>query len=224
MQLIEVSIIGVRSAAIQLRHRTEPLTVLLFPMIHMGRPAFYRDVARRLRQCDVVVAEGLDRPSSTGYAYVLAARLTLQYGARQLGTQDIDYETLGIPVIWPDTRRGCQGRRDGLGFLGWLDVVLLTPVLMVAMLLGGRNRLLRLPLEVNDNSEFRLPILDSVLRVSRDEDLLAALDQVLDEWRGRAATIAVVYGAAHMTAVVPHLTERHGFRPRRGEWLDVISF
>jgi len=224
MQLTEVSIIGIRSAVIQLRHPTEPLTVLLFPMIHMGKPTFYRNVTRLLRQCDVVVAEGIDRPSSTGYAYVLAARLTLQHGARQLVRQDIDYEALGIPVIWPDTCWGGSGRMGGLGLLGWLDVVLFTPVLAIAMLMGGRNWLLKLRLEISDNSEVRAPFLDHVLRVARDADLLDALDQVLVDWHGRPATIAVVYGAAHMPAVVPHLTERHGFRARGGEWLDVITF
>src|SRR5439155_5736896 len=38
MQITEVSVIGVRSAVIELRRPGSPLRYVLFPMIHMGQP------------------------------------------------------------------------------------------------------------------------------------------------------------------------------------------
>ena len=38
------------------------------------------------------------------------------------------------------------------------------------------------------------------------------------------ADIAVVYGAAHMPALIRHLQSRYGFRPRAADWLTVFDF
>jgi hypothetical protein len=59
VQLIEVSVTGVRSAAITLRRADTPLRFVLLPMLHLGSPAFYREVTERLGRCQVVVAEGI---------------------------------------------------------------------------------------------------------------------------------------------------------------------
>jgi hypothetical protein len=58
MQLIEQTGFGVRSAMLTLSRRGSPVTFVLFPMLHLGSPGFYRAVRRRLERCDVVVVEG----------------------------------------------------------------------------------------------------------------------------------------------------------------------
>lgn len=59
MQIIEVTDLAVRSAIIRLRRRETPLQFVLYPMIHVARPAFYAAVTARLKRADVVVAEGV---------------------------------------------------------------------------------------------------------------------------------------------------------------------
>ena len=44
MQLVEVSNAGVRSAVITLEAAGTPVRIVLFPMIHLGTPDYYRAV------------------------------------------------------------------------------------------------------------------------------------------------------------------------------------
>ncbi|WP_433384065.1 hypothetical protein ACQPZX_23070 [Actinoplanes sp. CA-142083] len=61
MQIVEVSVVGVRSAVLQLKRADTPLRFHFFPMVHIGEPDFYACVADRLRRCDLIVAEGAVR-------------------------------------------------------------------------------------------------------------------------------------------------------------------
>ena len=58
MQIIEESVIGVRSAVITFRRPATPMQFVLFPMVHFGTQGFYEAVSDRLRDCQLVVAEG----------------------------------------------------------------------------------------------------------------------------------------------------------------------
>ncbi|GIH10658.1 hypothetical protein Rhe02_87250 [Rhizocola hellebori] len=227
MQITEVSVAGVRSAVVALGHPNKPLRFVLFPMIHFGLPAFYREVAQRLRQCHLVVAEGYDGPSSVGLAYAIALRMTRQRAVDRLVHQDIDFEAIGVPVLWPERLGLDGGHWRRLPLLGWLDVLLLVPSLVVSMLLGGRNWLLRRNLEVSDDTDVRLflSFLQKPILNNRDEELLEALVKIYESRADEKIDVAVVYGAAHMPAVVQGLAQRFGYRPRRGgEWLTAIDF
>ncbi len=223
MQITEVSVMGVRSAVIELRHQTSPLRFRLFPMVHLGLPSFYREVARRLRDCDLVVSEGMDSPSSMGTAYVLALRLSRQRVARALVTQDIDHAALGVPVRWPDELSRRNERHRHLTFLGWLDVVFFTPILATIMAVGGRTWLLGRAFEISDDTEVRLRILNRALVVNRDSKLLRTLADIHEEHHAAPMTVGIVYGAGHMPAVIHGLRDRFGYRARSAEWLTVFD-
>ncbi|MFE3188257.1 hypothetical protein ACFXHA_04560 [Nocardia sp. NPDC059240] len=224
MQITEYSVFGLRSAIIELRARGKPLTFRLFPMIHIGKPEFYREVGERLRECDLVVAEGWDMPSSTGMAIMLAMRLTFQRAAWQLVHQDIDYEALGIPTLWPDAQSS-HSRRERLDLLSFLDLVLMIPFYVVVMALGGRGWLLRNRFEINDNSEIRMRSrrMTEFAIHDRDADLVSTLSQVYEERHDRREIVAVVYGAAHMPAVINALNARFGYRAVGAEWMTVFD-
>jgi hypothetical protein len=57
----------------------------------------------------------------------------------------------------------------------------------------------------------------------RDLLLLGALQTIYAERGAEAITVAVLYGAGHIPAVVSGLRDHLGYRPRRAEWLTVIS-
>lgn len=226
MQITEVSVFGVRSAVTTFRHPSTPLRFVLLPMIHFGRRDYYQRVARRLATCGLVVAEGYDGPSSTGLAYLTAMRLTGQRGARGLVHQDIDYAALGVPVLWPDALP-VAGRRDRIPMTGWLDLATLVPFLTVTMAVGGRDWLFRRNYQIDDDTEPRLrsKFLNRVFLTERDEDLLSTLSGVHEKRATEPIEVGVVYGAAHLPAVVRLLVGKLGYRPQRdGEWLTAIDF
>jgi hypothetical protein len=223
MQITEVSVLGVRSAVVVLRHRRTPLRFVLVPTVHMGLPEYYRRIAERISRSQLVVAESYDGPSSTGLAYLTAMRFTRQRHAGGLVHQDIDYARLGVPTRWPDGEL-LPGRRDRLPLLGWLDLLVLVPALTVSMAVSGRAWLLTRNLEINDDSEPRMPLFNRTLLMERDRLLTADLVRLHEQRAGEDIEVAVVYGAAHMPAVVRTLAPL-GYRPlRAGDWLTAIPF
>ena len=58
MQYVESSVIGLRSAVFTLARLATPLRFVVFPMVHVAEPDFYRQVAERAGECDLIVAEG----------------------------------------------------------------------------------------------------------------------------------------------------------------------
>ncbi len=92
MQIIEVSATGVRSSVLRLTRHDSPLRFQVFPMIHIGEPAYYAAVTERLRRCDLIVAEGVggvatpdgrvaSRPGAPGSAAVSALTVSYQLPA-----------------------------------------------------------------------------------------------------------------------------------------------
>lgn len=222
VQITEFSVVGLRSAVIDLRVRGNPLTFRLFPMIHVGRRQFYVEVADRLRECDLIVSEGTDTPSSTGLAIVLAMRMTFQRAARDLVNQDIDHAALGVPIVWPDALSR-HNRRRRMAVLSLLDLLLFTPFYVVVMAFGGRDWLLRTRFEVYDNSEVRLRYMNKTFLRDRDTALVSALTEIYEERHDRAEVVGIVYGAAHMPAVIEALRTRFGYRAVGADWLTVFD-
>jgi hypothetical protein len=185
MQFIESSIVGVRSAVLTLACRTSPLRFVLFPMVHVGEPAFYREVTNRVRDCAIIVAEGSpagSRPAQERMSRIRADRLVDQIVA-------LDLASLGIPIFWeyaapqPKSRaeRIAHAAEDSAG--------------AVALRLVDR----------------------------RDDALNRRLTALHHEHRERPITVAVVYGAGHMPAVVEHLRGEYRYHVDKAEWLVVVN-
>jgi pheromone shutdown protein TraB len=68
-----------------------------------------------------------------------------------------------------------------------------------------------------------LPEVDKLLVDERDQRLVAALDDLHQRRAEEPLTVAVVYGAAHVRAVVIGLW-RHGYRVHAGDWLTAMTF
>ena len=59
MQFIERNSFSIRAAVYTLRHPADQIEFVLFPMIHVGAPEYYRDVRSRLQACDQILFEGV---------------------------------------------------------------------------------------------------------------------------------------------------------------------
>lgn len=228
MQIVEATEGWVRVAELRLRRRGTPLEFVLYPMIHIGDPAFYAEVRRRLADVDLAVVEGVgDSPTVRG--------LTSTYTG--LG-EDPDSGLVvqgdvvppGVPVLCPDS--------SGAEFDARWETVPLwqrgavwagTGVMRAAhRVLGPRWMLRRLGDESMDDLPMTEVVVDDVLddveRVvlrERDVRLLAALGTIVDERSSEDVKVAVVYGAEHMRAVVRGLRERD-YRVYAAEWLTAM--
>lgn len=220
---------GLRSAALRLRHRRAPLQFLVIPMVHMANAGFYQQVTRMLLDVDIVVVEGLRGRSA------ISAALTATYrvlGLRrvELVFDSVPYRTLGKQLIMPDmTADEFKGE--------WRKMPLWTRAAMWPLLLcftavrmvTPRTRLLRqvIGCELNDlPSDLDEALADHplsrTLQVERDRRLVQALGALHDQRSGDNITIAVVYGAGHIPAVVEYLVEL-GYVVRSADWLTAIS-
>lgn len=205
---------------------------VLFPMLHVGAPSFYADVTRRLSTCDLVVAEGIRGTSLRTSALTLTYRLFSVARRAGLVVQDIDYKSLGVPVVAPDmsgSEFGAGWRRLPLTLRLW--VWALVPVYALGMLVFGSRALLARHAEVDDlpsredvemAANERIAPFSRLLVDDRDAHLVAALDRIHGERCSEAIQVAIVYGASHMPAVVRHL-KRFGYWVRDAEWMTVFD-
>jgi hypothetical protein len=231
MQIVEVSVTGVRSAVIMLRRQPTPLQFALFPMIHLGTPAFYEAVTERLAGCQLIVAEGVTGRSAAVRALTLAYRLPGRSRRLNLALQDIDYAALGVPVIRPDiTAEQFQQRWRGVPLLQRAAVWCLIPPFAVAELLFGTRRFIARYLAVEDLPEKNISLerglgeLIELVVDHRDRLLIEGLASIHQARCAEPITVGVVYGAGHIAAVVQALLVEYGYRPRTAEWLTVFDF
>lgn len=208
------------------------MRVVLFPMIHAGTPDFYQAVAARLRECHLIVAEGIAGRSIAMWALTLAYRLPVRRRRLALTIQRIDYASLGIPVVWPDVsaKQFTRGWRS-IPAAERIAVWCLAPPLAVALWLFGTRRFiaryLRMddrPIHHDDDIQEAPNGLTELLLDHRDALLMRCLASIHETRHGEQIDVAVVYGAGHMPTIAHELLRRYGYRPRTAEWLTVFDF
>ncbi|MFD4582912.1 hypothetical protein [Streptomyces sp. NPDC058434] len=195
MQIVEVTGYAVRSAVITMRRRGTPLEFVIFPMLHVASPAFYSQVRLRLRECDLVVIEGIRGKSARVSALTLAYRFAPR--RRRNGLQE-QREELLLPgdatVIRPDVTAA-----EAIEDLAVEDLPSTPRAEMLADDPVGR-----------------------ALTGRRDRRLLDALGEIHAARGAEPIRVAVVYGAGHVPAIVSGLWNRFGYRPYEAEWLTVL--
>ncbi|MBC6465268.1 hypothetical protein [Actinomadura alba] len=202
---------------------------VLFPMFHVASPAFYADVRTRLKECDVIVAEGLRGKSRQASTLTLAYRLAPR--RRRNGLEEQKNAALlpaGVPVINADVT-AAESIADLRRLPRWMYLLLLlsAPVMGLVFAWRGPRAFFDEDLVVEDlpstrRAEARAegPIRDA-LSSRRDQMLLDALGKIHADRGDEAITVAVVYGAGHIPAVTAGLRDRYGYRPRGAEWLTI---
>ncbi|MDU8927272.1 hypothetical protein RXV86_07740 [Alisedimentitalea sp. MJ-SS2] len=229
MQLLEFSIAGLRSARHGFGNPDHPARVTLFPMVHVGEADFFQRVYDDAFDHDVVLFEGVRSP--------VVRNITRAY-------RWINVDRLGL-VVQPRTQ-GYPGKaREVHADLSpeefhavWRQVPLWLRLAahVVAPLMGVKKRFTatrenigrRLGLDdyssrntvmswSPETAGFHLAIL-----TARDERLCEALHEVLKDLREGGGSVAIVYGAMHMQAVI-RMLDQQGFRVRESAWMTVFS-
>jgi len=233
VQLIEVSDFGVRSAEIWLGRVETPLRFVLFPMLHLGTAAFYEEVTRRLQSCQLVVAEGISGRSPAVTALTAAYRIPGRSKRLGLTTQPMDLSSLDVPMINPDvTGEQFNAGWRRLPILSRLTVMALVPIFGIWMTLVGTRVALARYLELDDlptreemmAATGRWERVEDLIGHDRDTRLLKCIDDIHQRRSSEEIDVAIVYGAAHMRAVVHYLSGRYHYFAKEAEWMTVFDF
>ncbi|MEU2492792.1 hypothetical protein [Streptomyces sp. NPDC007883] len=98
MQIVEVTGDAARSAVVTMRRGGTPLEFVILAMLHVAAPAFHSQIRLRLRECDLVVIEGIRGRSARVSALTPAHRFAPR--RRRNGLQERREE-----LLLPGTRR-----------------------------------------------------------------------------------------------------------------------
>jgi hypothetical protein len=219
MQFVESSIVGVRSSVLTLERRASPMRFVLFPMVHVAERSFYDEVTARVRGCALIVAEGIGEGGAPVQRRM--ARIRLDDLVDQ--TVALDLDSLGIPVFWEYARRPPRTSAERL-----TETATDSLGAIALRVLGRYGDPIRLPnLDESDDHDdrwmegrFNRWMRDRVVD-RRDEALTRRLASVHRECHDQPITVAVVYGAGHMPAVVECLRGEFGYFVQDAEWLIV---
>lgn len=227
MDIIEVGVMGVRAAVVELRAKGSRCRFTLFPMVHVADPSFYAQVAARLGRHDLVVAEGV-----VGSRVIRRMRARYQRVARRLGLrmQPLGLCEVGVPVINPDivgTDFDRRWRRISLSERLYFGTVR-TLVWSYLSWFGSRE-LLAAYLELDDdilNVEEPSPFehIEELSGGHRDKLLCQALTGIHHSHRDDPIDVAVVYGAGHVRPVVSYLHARHGYVVASADWMTIFTW
>lgn len=228
MQLIEVSEIGVRAAIIRLVSPRSRLCWLLFPMLHLGERSYYAEVERRMSECDLVLAEGVES--------AIVSALTASY--RGLAGS-------GGAVVQPELADGAttdvvNSDVSGAEFEeSWRHVPLALRVAipLLAPLYGAWLRYMAsptdwqkdldtddLPSDTDQFIEAEHPELFDLIVGRRNRHLFEQIDAVQERWADQERSAGIAWGAGHMGAVVQHLRSRWGYFAKSADWVTVFDY
>lgn len=233
MQIIESSIIGLRSAVYRFVHPELPVTVIAFPMIHIGTPEFYQEVRKRLMDCDAIIFEGVksrrSRFLTASYRWaVKRQRLGLVMQAEALRIRELDKPLIHGDLSEAEFDEGWSGIR------WWLRAVMNigAPLYGLFLYFFGTREIIGKGMSLTDLSHRERRIeqgedfkeYNSVLLDARDQRLNDVFTEWLESSKSEPRTVGIVYGAGHFTAFSDNLKKNHGFRAESAEWLTVFPY
>ncbi|SMD21133.1 hypothetical protein [Kibdelosporangium aridum] len=232
MDVVEAGLLGVRAAVSQLARRETPLRFTIYPMVHLAEPAFYAEVSRRLRDHDLIVAEGINGPAGS---HSTASRLTQAYrlasASERLGLvgQTRAVYEVGVPILWADM--------SGAEFADkWRKLPLVERAVanVAAPLTGlylrtfGTREALARQLATDDDTdidEWRPELgLDRLIKDDRDALLIQAVTKICEERQDEHIDVAIVYGAAHVPPLVAYLMTALGYVVIDAEWVTIFDY
>ncbi|MEV4316860.1 hypothetical protein [Actinocrispum sp. NPDC049592] len=217
MDVVEAGLMGLRSAVCVLTRRSAPLRFTLYPMIHLGEASFYAEVSRRLREHDLIVAEG-GRPGSSSRPSRVAARLGL------VG-QSYEMVEVGVPIVWPDMPGDEFDRKWRQ--LPFLERAMIPLSALYLRTFATREHLAR-HLVTNDDTDIDqfdpTSATDRLINDERDALLTQAITNLHTTHHNDHLNIAIVYGAAHIPTLITHLMSTLDYVVTSAEWLTVFDY
>jgi hypothetical protein len=232
MQIIESSAIGVRSAVYTLRRADGPLTFVLFPMIHVGSREYFVEIERRLRDCDVIFAEGIRsrRVDYITWSYTVVNHMR---GLGLVTQHSIDLRQFGPKVVNTDMPgREFDAAWGRIGRYARLVLWVFVPFYVMWFFVFGTKAFLAHYLEMDDLPSRRDVLsyggqfegFEDLVLTQRDKLLVQQIVRFHELHRSESKVVAILYGAGHMPAVLTVLQGKLNYRVAKAEWVTVFSY
>lgn len=230
MQIIESSPFALRTAVMRLKSAKSPTSFTLFPMVHVGEPAFYDEVATRLKACDIILCEGVKSPTSSMitmsyrfYAQAPHLGLVLQ---RQMDLSSLKERLVHADVSGPDFEK----RWSELPLWLRYGLPIAAPVFGLYMRHFGTRANIAARMSMNlrktrleSLSEPERALAKEVIIDWRDRHLIDVIAREQAKANGKEINIGILFGARHMRAVLRYLLWDQGYRASKSEWVTVFS-
>jgi hypothetical protein len=230
MQFLESSVIGLRAAIYRFSSKSLELELLIFPMVHIGDPSYYRYIKTQLSNCDSVVFEGVKSKKT----WFLVQSYKILQKKKSLGlelqSKALNIENMPIQKIHGDVTAEEFDKSWRQIPLWFRTIVLICAPLygIYQYLVTDRTSLAKdhsvesVPLK-NDIDESKESLkFDEAILHDRDSKLVEVLEDHIATHGNRSETTAIVYGARHIPAVVAFLSEKYGFKVTKSEWVQAI--
>ncbi len=228
MQFIEKNSINVRSAIYRLKRDDEGVEFVLFPMIHVGSKEFYEEVSRRLAECDLILAEGVN--SKKASILTLSYRIVKKIRRMDLVTQQDGMKVAEFrdKIVNADLEgKAFDARWSSLPLLLKTQIFLLIPIYVIHLFLFGTREIIaeHIALEDMPSSDEILyedesfEKLDSLLIGERDKRLISHIEGLHQGRHEGGKVVGVVYGAKHMRNVISFLLRKLEYRIVKAEWV-----
>ncbi|WP_430416077.1 hypothetical protein [Parasphingorhabdus sp.] len=229
MQILESSIFGLRSARLAFESANSNISVTLFPMVHIGQPVFFEQVYADAFGHDVVLVEGVRSPISRyitrSYRWAASGKLGLSVQPAYPKTAAMIKKTRLADVS------GDQFLTEWKKIPVWQRglLYLLSPLIGIHHHLFYDRESLANNMAMEDfpssedsisyNPDFAA--LNNCIFGVRDEILTAKLREEIEQAGLQSTRIAIVFGAAHMRAVISQLSQI-GLSCQSSDWMTVF--
>jgi hypothetical protein len=232
MQFIEKNSFNVRSAVYHLKKDGAGLEFILFPMIHVGSKEFYDEVSRRLADCDLILAEGVN--SRKAHLLTLSYRVVKKIRRMDLVTQQDGMKVSGLrdKIINVDMEaRAFDERLSELSLWLKAQLFLFLPIYIVNLFLFGTRETLAENMALEDlpsSDEILLhdesfEEFDTLLIDERDRRLITHMKKLYDAGLRDKKIVGVVYGARHMRNAIGFLLGGLNYKVSKAEWVTVFD-
>jgi len=231
VQIVEASLLALRTARLSLANATSNIRITLFPMVHIGEPEYFETVYADAFAHDVAIVEALRSPisrritrSNRWIEGSPALNLVVQPrypppGSCRAGIIEADLSGEEFAAVWREVPL-------------WLRalVYVVTPAIGAQRRWFGTRERLAKGLSFDDltsrdewlNWDPETAALDRAILHARDVRLLEILNEQLGDPAPDPRRVSVVYGARHMRAVVRELKQTRIYHVERGDWLIVF--
>jgi hypothetical protein len=230
MQLLENSVLGLRSARLTFARAKSALSITLFPMIHVGEADFFEKVYTDAFAHDVALVEGITSPIARritrGYKWLIgpSSGLVVQppYRSNAATKAEIIHSDLSADEFAEAWKKTPIGLRMLLNFAG--------PGFGLAHRWTLSREKLARQLSFDDLPSRdsilgwspELGAIDEVLLRARDERLIDHIRDQIGKGSSKSHSISIVYGAAHMPPVLEEISRQGDFRLVSSDWLTVF--
>lgn len=222
---------GVRAARLALVDAKVTTRVTLFPVVHIGELRFYNELYRDALTHDVVLFEGVRSPITNritrSYRWLVGSRAMIGLVV-QPRLADADSSARLVHADLTEDEFAIEWRKVPL----WIRAL----IYVTAPALGLKRRWFASKAALaKDMACEDQPSLKEILAVSpetgaltrailqvRDDRLIERLREELEKSQGHRS-IAIIYGAMHMRAVVRELTGKRKFSVTGSDWRTVMT-